>query len=125
MKVSMCRASLAGKYSSTWKPLTSPAKRQENADASNLVMSAMPERPASRFFQPSATLLPTGLIRPKPVTTTRREFIERRANDRSGSLLVLGRVVDRELDRGDLLRLFVGDLDPELVLERHHELDLS
>ena len=39
-------------------------------------MLAMPERPASRFFQPSATLLPTGLIRPRPVTTTRREFIE-------------------------------------------------
>jgi hypothetical protein len=52
--------------------LTSPAKRHANAEASNFVMSAMPERPASRFFQPSATLLPTGLISPSPVTTTRR-----------------------------------------------------
>jgi hypothetical protein len=39
-------------------------------------MFAMPLLPASRFFQPSSTLLPTGLIRPRPVTTTRRAFIE-------------------------------------------------
>src|SRR4051812_40601742 len=86
-------------------------------------MFAMPVRPARRFFQPSATLLPTGLIRPSPVTTTRREFIEEEKERRSGGLLVLRRVVDRELDGGDLLGLFVGNLDPELVLERHHELD--
>jgi preprotein translocase subunit SecA len=41
-------------------------------EASKRVMFAMPDRPASRFFQPSGTLLPTGLIRPRPVTTTRR-----------------------------------------------------
>src|ERR1700741_4793007 len=126
MKVSMGRASLAENQSSTLKPLTPPAKRQEKADASNRVMGAMPDLPASRFCQPSSTLLPTGLIRPRPVTTTRRELIrdgvclKRRP---SGGLLVLLRVVDRQLDGGDLLRLFVGNLDPELVLERHHEFD--
>jgi hypothetical protein len=31
--------------------------------------------PASRFCQPSSTLLPTGLMRPRPVTTTRLELI--------------------------------------------------
>src|SRR5678816_4510454 len=85
-------------------------------------MFAMPLLPASRFFQPSSTLLPTGLIRPSPVTTTRRAFIEE-SRDRSGRLLVLRRVVDRELDGGDLLGFLVRDLDPELVLERHHEFD--
>ena len=75
MKVSMCRASLAENQSSTLKPFTSPAKRQAKADASNRVMPAMPERPASRFCQPSSTLLPTGLISPRPVTTTRLELI--------------------------------------------------
>src|SRR4029078_3052532 len=83
-------------------------------------MCAMPLLPASRFFQPSSTLLPTGLMRPSPVTTTRRAFIEESCG-RSGRLLMLRRVVDRELDGGDLLGFLVRDLDPELVLERHHE----
>src|SRR5215217_5335680 len=86
-------------------------------------MAAMPERPASRFSQPSATLLPTGLISPRPVTTTRREFIRNGELARSGSLLVLRCIIDRELDRRDLLGFLVGNLDPELVLERHHEFD--
>src|SRR5665213_370465 len=89
-------------------------------------MLAMPERPASRFCQPSATLLPTGLMSPSPVTTTRREPMRENASPTvpfSGRLLMLLRVVDRELHGGDLLRLFVGDLDAELVLERHHEFD--
>src|SRR5512144_986901 len=118
MKVSMCRAPFAGMYSSTLKPFTSPANLQAKFDASNLVMLAMPVRPASRLAQPSATVLPTGLTSPSPVTTTRRRVI--RAGLRSG-LLVLDGVVDRQLHRGDLLGLFVGDLDAELVFERHHQ----
>src|SRR5438105_11219071 len=119
MKVSMCRASFAGKYSSTLKPFTSPANLQAKFDASNLVMLAMPDLPASRVLQPSATVLPTGLMRPRPVTTTRRRVMQRLP---SGSgLLVLDSVVDGELHRGDLLGLFVGDLDAELVFEGHHQ----
>src|SRR4249920_1671162 len=83
-------------------------------------MLAMPERPASRLAQPSATVLPTGLMRPSPVTTTRRRLM---MSARSGSLLVLHGVVDRQLHRGDLLGLFIGDLDAELVFERHHQFD--
>ena len=30
-------------------------------------------------------------------------------------------VIDGQLDRGDLLGLFVRDLDAELVFERHHQ----
>src|SRR5688500_1012035 len=40
-----------------------------------------------------------------------------------GRLLVRGDVVDRLPDRLDLLRVFVRDLDPELVLELHDQLN--
>src|SRR5438046_3537911 len=122
MKVSMWRASFAGKYSSTLKPLTSPANWQAKLDASKRVIGAMPVRPATRLAQPSSTVLPTGLIRPRPVTTTRRRlmFAKKRLR-RSGGLLVLDRVIDRELHRRDLLGLFVGNLDAEFVFECHHQ----
>src|SRR5438552_617928 len=38
-------------------------------------------------------------------------------------LLVRGDVIDRLADRRDLLCILVGDLDPELVLELHDQLD--
>src|SRR5512139_1774413 len=115
MNVSMCRDSLPGMYSSTLNPLTSQAKRQAIADASKRVMGAMPERPAIRLTHPSATELPTGLISPSPVTTTRRRVM------RGSGLLVLHGVVDRQLHRRDLPGLLVGDLDAELVLGGHHQ----
>jgi hypothetical protein len=36
------------------------------------VMVAMPDLPASKLDQATSTELPTGEIRPRPVTTTRR-----------------------------------------------------
>mgnify|MGYP000969838452 CR=1 FL=1 len=45
------------------------------AAESNLVMRAMPLRPAVRASQASAMVLPTGEIAPRPVTTTRRRDI--------------------------------------------------
>src|SRR5947209_3228148 len=39
------------------------------------------------------------------------------------SLLVAGDVVDRLADSRDLLRILVRDLDPELILELHDQLD--
>jgi hypothetical protein len=49
-----------------------PAKRVVNALASNWSMGSIPLTPSRTFFQPSATVLPTGEIKPRPVTTTRR-----------------------------------------------------
>src|SRR5205809_3605780 len=40
-----------------------------------------------------------------------------------GALLVRGDVVDGLADGLNLLRVLVGDLDPELVLELHDQLD--
>mgnify|MGYP006187162049 CR=1 FL=1 len=56
-------------------PLTSPAMRHEKFVASNLVIWPMPDLPAKRLAQASATVLPTGLIHPRPVTTTRRRLM--------------------------------------------------
>ena len=82
----------------------------------------MPDLPASRLAQASATLLPTGLIEPRPVTTTRRAFAKVAPIRRCQRLLVRLDVVDRLLHGGDLLGFLVGDLGLELVFERHHEL---
>src|SRR5581483_8589917 len=85
--------------------------------------------------QVAATSLPTGVIAPIPVTTTRR-FIYRSSrrrgapslgSRRSGSLRVAPdlrvQVADRVADRAELLRVFVGDVDVELLLELHDQLD--
>jgi hypothetical protein len=42
----------------------------EKLDASNFEMDEIPDLPAIIFFQVSETPIPTGVIRPKPVTTT-------------------------------------------------------
>ncbi len=68
----MRRASLAGITDSTLKSLTSPAICARYCEASNFVMRVMPERPATRLVHAVATSLPTGLMTPSPVTTTRR-----------------------------------------------------
>src|SRR4051812_2446528 len=112
-----------------FRPLTSPAIWQAKPEASKREILPMPDRPARMSPQPSSTLLPTGLTRPSPVTTTRRRVIaaapKLQGMRKSGSsrLLVLYCVVDRQLHGGDLLCFLVGNLDTELVLEGHHQFD--
>src|SRR5262245_41499397 len=48
---------------------------------------------------------------------------ETRSAEAAGSLLVLGDVVDGLPDGHELLGILVRDLDPELVLELHDQLD--
>src|SRR6185295_3575647 len=96
----------------------------------------MPLSPAIRARQFSAVPTPKGETRPIPVTATRRRagglkiVVERLAGcgERRWwwSVLVAGvalDICDRFLDLADLLRLFVRDLDAELLLESHHPLD--
>src|ERR1041385_6436519 len=97
-------------------PFTSHANRTSWFAASNLVMGAAPERPASRAAQVSSTVFPPGVTSPRPVTTTRRF-----ATGLLAGLLV--EILHRIADGAKLLRLFIGDVDVELLLERHHELD--
>src|SRR6185369_16616912 len=106
------------------KPFTSPANLHAKLLASNCVMRSMPGLPASRLDQDSATVLPTGLTHPRPVTTTRRLVMgPNLSNCRGPSGLLVGvGVVDSVLHRRDLFGVLVRNLDPELVLERHHQL---
>src|SRR5262245_39506833 len=60
--------------------------------------------------------LPQALSVPIPVMTTRRRTLRL-------LLDVVLDVLDRVADRLDLLRVLVGDVQVELVLELHHQLD--
>src|SRR5690606_737772 len=106
--------SLRSMYSSGSKPFTSHAKRTCWLLASNLVIGAAPDLPASRFAQLSSVVSPTGDTRPSPVTTTRRF---------TSLAQLLVQVLERIADGTELLSLLVGDVDVELLLECHHQLD--
>ena len=61
--------------SSAMKPLTSPAIRAVNWEASKRVIGPIPERACIRESQFSSIPIPIGVTRPLPVTTTRRSSI--------------------------------------------------
>src|SRR3954452_9002969 len=101
-------------YRSASKPLTSQAKRTESCWGSNLVIGAAPGVPASNALQLDSTSVPTGVTSPRPVTTTR-----------FAKLLpdFLVEIIHGIADGTKLLGIFVGNVDVELLLERHDELD--
>src|SRR5262245_33940821 len=116
MKRSVFLTSFFSSQRSGSKPLTSAAIRAACNEASKSVIGPTPDWPARRLFHVLSTSLPTGDTIPSPVTTTLRL---------SGKLLlrtVLLDVIDGFLHLRDLLGVLVGDLDPELLLEGHHEL---
>src|SRR2546422_10514371 len=59
-------------YSSALKPLTSPAILVSKFVVSKWVMRPMPETPSTRFDHTASTSLPIGVMKPMPVTGTRR-----------------------------------------------------
>src|ERR1700744_3963400 len=69
---SMRRASFGVMYCVTSKSRTEPPKRTGKADTSNLVMGPIPLSPRRTASQADLTVLPTGEMMPRPVTTTRR-----------------------------------------------------
>src|SRR5512138_46929 len=91
----------------------------------------MPDSPRRRASHVFAVPVPRGEMRPMPVTTTRRpklfSLLMRRTirmGMKGGTLLrVPHDVIDGLADRGQLLGLVVGDVQPELVLEGHDQLD--
>src|SRR6187402_3261877 len=100
-------------------PFTSPAIRAACRDASKCVIGPIPLCPAQSAVQLASVPMPTEEIRPTPVMTTRRCNVP-------PVLLLLGvafDVLDGFLHAGDLLGVFVRDLDPELFFERHDQLD--
>src|SRR2546426_3591092 len=61
-------------YSSGLKPLTSPAILVSKLVVSKWVMRPMPETPSTMFDQTVSRSLPIGVMKPMPVTATRRPF---------------------------------------------------
>src|SRR5215813_1454319 len=117
MKMSIFLTSFFSMKRSGSKPLTSPAIRVANCDASNLVIVPMPLRPEPSAAQLASVPMPSDDTRPIPVTTTRRVLVM--------SLLFLAvrlDVLHGFLHARDLLGVLVGNLDAELFFERHHEL---
>src|SRR5262249_41380871 len=72
MNGSIFLTSFAATYCVGSKSRTSPAMRVGNVEASKCVIGPMPLLPAVMFAQAVATSLPSGLMTPRPVTTTRR-----------------------------------------------------
>src|SRR3954463_7644445 len=119
MKTSIFLTSFLSTNCSGSKCCTSPAIRAEYCDASKRVIGPMPLLPASMASQFACVPMPSGDTSPTPVTTTR-------LLNQPPELLLLAvglDVLDGLLDARDLLGVLVRDLDPELFLERHHELD--
>src|ERR1035438_2831490 len=136
MNSSRRRASLTDMYCSTSKPRTAPPKRVGKAATSKRVIGPMPLSPRKIDAQESATVPPTGQIRPRPVITTRRLLtklsesevsnaasVRTAAPKHSGFVASFADVIDRLLHGRDLLGIFVRDLDLELLFERHNQLD--
>src|SRR5215203_1206541 len=112
------------------KCFTSPAIRTGQPVASNLVMGPMPERPLRTESQVVGTSCPHGLTHPSPVMTTRFTSFRSLPSPARGMARLLSSgwemlvdVVDGVLDGGDLLGVFVRDLDVEFLLDQHDQLD--
>src|SRR5437867_13264616 len=71
MKTSIFLTSFLSMNRNGSKPLTSPAIRVENCEASNLVIGPMPLQPAQSACQLASVPIPNDDTSPMPVTTTR------------------------------------------------------
>src|SRR6266540_5207624 len=107
------RASFLSMYSKGSNRFTSQANRTDSLDGSNLVITPAPDRPSSRLAQVESTSVPTGVTRPRPVTTTR--WVKLFPN-------LLMQVVHGIADRAQLFGLLVRDVDVEFFLEGYDEL---
>src|ERR1700730_10983301 len=68
----MWRAGLRSIYFSGVKPLTSPAILQSKIVVLKCVIRPIPETPSIMFDQTVSTSFPIGVMKPMPVTATRR-----------------------------------------------------
>src|SRR6266550_5692641 len=118
MKTSIFLTSFFSTNCSASKFFTSPAMRVANCVASNLVIEPTPLWPARIASQFASVPMPSDDTRPMPVTTTRRLLVMSLLFGFSVRLDVL----DGFFHARDLLGILVGNFDPELLLERHHEL---
>src|SRR4051812_31446477 len=97
--------------------------RVGNVDASKCVIGPMPLLPAVMFAQAVATSLPTGLMMPRPVTTTRRLLIFRTCLESQAGLIGPYGAVCLRTPKKQKLRL-VAQL-PVLSIGKNSSLDVS
>src|SRR5216117_4520767 len=100
-------------YNPGSNPLTSHANRTDSFAGSKRVIGPAPERPATSAAQLSATVFPTGVTSPRPVTATRRV---------TPYFPILSWRYFMASPTVRSFRLLVRDVDVELLFERHHEL---
>src|SRR5262245_41912991 len=115
------RASLGGTPPRSSSPWTSPPKRTGKPVVSKPRSGRIPERPAAAASKLAAASAPSGETQPRPVTTILRRGVSRSIG--SVGLELLLEVGDRVAEGLELLRVLFRDLDPELLLHRHHEFD--
>src|SRR5215468_1166590 len=113
------RASLGDTSPRSSSSGASPPKRTGKPSVSKRRSGPMPERPATAASQVEAASPPSGDTQPRPVTTTRRLGV----GIGSVGLELLPEVGDDVAEGLELLGVVLGDLDSELLLHRHHELD--
>src|SRR5512135_249155 len=110
-------------------PFTSAAMVVEKSFASKRVIGPTPDVPARSASHVLRTSTPRGVTAPSPVTTTLRMSFLPPAPPAIGAcrgsplFLVRRDVLDHVVYGLDLLGFLVGDLDPELLLHLHHQLD--
>src|SRR3982074_800494 len=112
MKRSFLRASFFSMNFAGSKPLTSPAILLGRSLTSKRVMGPTPDFPAMAASHDSLVPIPKVVTRPIPVTTTLRSTRCMICD----LFLVLVDEVHRVLDRLDVLRLLIGDLDREAIV---------
>src|SRR5665213_3500935 len=148
MNSSIRRASFGEMYFDRSKSRTAPPKRHGKADTSKRVIGPMPLSPRTMASHADFTVLPTGEIMPRPVTTTRRLLTrylyeeprdEKGADSRipatvetgpnaplragSGFGTAIVDVLNGLLDRGYFLGVLIGNFDLEFFFQSHHQLD--
>src|SRR3954465_3420665 len=130
------RRALARSRTSVGSTAATPAIFTASPSAHSASMCRTPERPSTMPSQVLATSPPTGLVVPRPVTTTRVRLIAARFRaDLTAGVLGDGSLSpggsglgaldegDRVADRLEVLDLVVGDRDAELLLRGHDDLD--
>src|SRR5688500_17230301 len=99
----------------------------KSALCSKRLIVAPPLVPARSASHVEGTSCPTGVTTPMPVTTTRgfrpRSALIVSAPPALLGLAVLLQIGDRVAHGPHLLGVLVRDVDTELLLERHHQLD--
>src|SRR4051794_26867409 len=122
------RRALTRSRTSVGSTAATPAILTGSSSAQSASMRRTPERPSTRASQVLATSPPTGLVVPRPVTTTRVRLMTA-ARSRAEGMGKLGSALgalderDRVADRLEVLHLVVGDRDAELLLGGHDDLD--